>query len=130
MAIHELVLKVVITLTTTRNENQIRNALASLRPDIDAFLQAQADGDPQTTLVETAYRLKINLESGNQWVYPKMVVIVDSTREESVIQTALNNNFVPFLKPKIRALVVGDPQTAIDHWHAHWTDGPQDEVEP
>ena len=123
-------MKVVMHIATTRTESQIRGALVSLRTDVDAFLQSEADSDPQTTLVSMAYKLKVSTNPGNQWVYPKMNAKVDSTRTEETIANAIQDSFVPFLKGLLRPIVNGDAQTSIDGWHQHWTSGAADEVEP
>lgn len=62
-------------------------------------------------------------------VYPKIVIVLETTRTEQQIQNALDAVFSHF-KDRIRQMVNADAQTTIVSWHYHLSTGPVDEVEP
>lgn len=134
MAVIELYLKAVARIDTTRSDAQIRNRLASLRPDIDAWLAGKADDDPQSTLLSTDYKLKISARIPKE-IYPKIIFFVESTRTEHEIYDLLTrstrpNNFTSLIKGLIRPIVSADNRTTILRWHVHEVDGVNREVEP
>ena len=126
--IQEFYLKAVVTIETTRTNAQIRTRLAALRPDIDEWLQDKADGDTQTTLVNTEYRLKIS-EREPKEIYPKIVITVDSTRTKHQLIAGLDD-YAALIKGLIRPIVRADPRTSILRWHIHTSVGTDRQVEP
>lgn len=117
--------KLVVHLDTTRTKQQIRNALAPVQQEYKTRIQQLIASDPQTTLVDWSYRLKV----GRAEVYPKLVLILDTTRTEDQIRSALDPVYQD-LKQSIRNLIASDPQTSIVSWHVHLSTGSVDELEP
>ena len=62
-------------------------------------------------------------------IYPKIVILLETTRSEDVIRAALDD-FYGAAKTKIRSLVASDPQTSIISWHFHLSTGSVEELEP
>lgn len=130
MAMLSPYLKLVVRLSTSRSEGQIRTRLAPLEQTYKGRLQALLANDPQTTLVAWSYRLKVLVRpDGYGEVYPKLGLNLDTTRTREQIHNALEPIFDD-LKADIRALVAGDSKTAITGWHIHRAAGCFDEGEP
>ena len=129
----DLNLKFVIILQTTRSESQIRAALADYYDEARARLQALADADPQTTIMNWDYALNIDGIENVSWpnimqVYPKLLLELDTTRTFEQILGAMES-FYADARDVIRGLVAGDPQTAIRFWHYHLLVGSADHNE-
>ena len=120
--------KLVVRLITLRSEQQIRIRLAPLQQEYKVRLQALAGADSQTAITGFEYRLKVAVRDDQAEVYPKLVIVLDTTRTEPQIRSALDDVYAD-LKQSVRSLVASDPQTSIVSWHAHLSTGSVDEAE-
>lgn len=122
--------KMVVTLSTTRTENAIRNAMSRVEQMYRDRILGAISADPQTSLVRARYRLDVKkYEDGTAQVYPKLHIVVDTTRTEEAVESALSVLY-DSLKADIRTLVAASPQTSIITWHVHRDTGSVDEDEP